>query len=78
MDGKTWKAAAEGKDTWHDIVTVSSGGTGVQESVATTTIPFAPVLAKFVRITQTENAENAPVWSIQSLRLFEAAKETGK
>jgi mono/diheme cytochrome c family protein len=77
-DGTTWKVVAEGKDTWHDVVMLSSGGTGVQESVATTTIPFAPVLARFIRITQTENVDNAPVWSVQSLRLFEAAKAPGQ
>jgi hypothetical protein len=53
---------------------LSSGGTGVQESIATTAVPFAPVTAKFVRITQTETTENPPVWSIQSLRLYEAGK----
>ena len=73
-DGKAWKTAAEGKDAWHDVVSLSSGGTGVQESVASSIIPFAPVTAKFVRITQTESTENPPVWSVQSLRLFEAAK----
>jgi mono/diheme cytochrome c family protein len=73
-DGRMWAAVAGGTDTWHDVVMLSSGGTGVQESVATTAIPFAPVQAKFVRITQTASTENAPAWSIQSLRLYEAAK----
>ena len=77
-DGRAWTAVAEGKDPWHDVVMLSSGGTGVQESIATTTIPFAPVQTKFVRITQTATTENAPVWSIQSLRLYEAAKAAGK
>jgi mono/diheme cytochrome c family protein len=35
-----------------------------------TDIAFAPVRAKFLRITQTGTAENAP-WTIQRLRLFE-------
>jgi mono/diheme cytochrome c family protein len=73
-DGRAWNVVAEGKDAWHNVMMLSSGGTGVQESIATTIIPFSPVAARFVRITQTESAENSPVWSIQSLRLFEAAK----
>jgi F5/8 type C domain-containing protein len=73
-DARTWKTVAEGKDAWHNVMMLSSGGTGVQESIATTAIPFAPVTAKFVRITQTETTENPPVWSIQSLRLYEAGK----
>jgi mono/diheme cytochrome c family protein len=77
-DGRLWRAVAEGKDTWHDVVRLSSGGTGVQESIATTAIPFPPVQAKFVRITQTARTENAPVWSIQSLRLYEAANAGAK
>jgi hypothetical protein len=33
---------------------------------------FAPVRAKFVRITQTATpASDAPVWSIQNLRIYE-------
>jgi glucosylceramidase len=35
-----------------------------------TTIAFAPAQARFVRITQTDTVENAPVWSIQRLRLY--------
>ena len=34
-------------------------------------ITFAPVQAKFVRITQTGTAEPPVNWSIQRLRLFE-------
>ena len=37
-----------------------------------TTITFAPVRAKFVRITQTETVSDAPAWSIRNLRIFEA------
>jgi mono/diheme cytochrome c family protein len=33
-------------------------------------IAFAPVQARFVRITQTATVENAPSWSMQRLRLF--------
>jgi mono/diheme cytochrome c family protein/glucose/arabinose dehydrogenase len=39
-----------------------------------TTIAFAPVRAKFVRITQTADAENAPVWSIQRLKLYQSSR----
>jgi mono/diheme cytochrome c family protein len=34
------------------------------------TIAFAPVRARFVRITQTATVENGPSWSMQRLRLF--------
>jgi mono/diheme cytochrome c family protein len=55
-DGQTWSAP------------VAKGeGSGV-----TTLIRFAPVRARFVRITQTATVENAPAWSVQGLRLFEA------
>jgi mono/diheme cytochrome c family protein/glucose/arabinose dehydrogenase len=37
----------------------------------TTAISFAPVTARFVRITQTDEARDAPVWSMQRLRLYE-------
>jgi hypothetical protein len=43
-----------------------------QGSGITTVITFAPVRARLVRITQTAAVENAPVWSIQGLRLFES------
>jgi hypothetical protein len=57
MDGTTWSAP------------VATGeGTG-----QTTVIAFAPVQAKFVRITQTATVDAAPPWSIQRLRLFEIA-----
>jgi F5/8 type C domain len=56
MDGTTWSAP------------VATGeGTG-----QTTVISFAPVQAKFVRITQTATVDAAPPWSIQRLRLFES------
>jgi hypothetical protein len=42
-----------------------------QATGANVTIPFAPVQARFVRLTQTATTENAPVWSITQLRLFE-------
>lgn len=40
---------------------------------ARTTITFAPVLAKFVRITQTADLPDAPAWSIGNLRLYEVS-----
>jgi mono/diheme cytochrome c family protein len=43
-----------------------------QGSLGVTTITFRPVSARFVRITQTANVENAPPWSMRLLRLFEA------
>src|SRR5438132_475609 len=38
-----------------------------------TSIPFAPTRARFVRITQTDTAADAPNWSINNLRIYEAA-----
>jgi mono/diheme cytochrome c family protein len=56
VDGKNWTAA------------VGEGrGTG-----RTTTVPFAPVRARFVRIVQTADEESAPHWSMERLRLYEA------
>ena len=64
-------------------VEVSTDGTSwsaVAEGQGTpgaTAIAFAPVDAKFVRITQTASVENAPAWSIQRLRLFRPGVEGG-
>jgi F5/8 type C domain len=78
-DGARWKEVAQGKDTWHDVHVIPSSGTGKQmESAATTTITFQPVQARFIRITQTEAAGNAPAWSIQSLRLLGADPARGR
>jgi len=56
-DGATWSAP------------VAEGeGTG-----SSTTITFAPVRAKFVRITQTGTTDAPTPWSIQRLRLYEAS-----
>jgi mono/diheme cytochrome c family protein len=54
-DGKTWSAP------------VAQG----QGSGATTVIAFAPVRARFVRLTQTATVADAPSWAVQGLRLFE-------
>ena len=35
-------------------------------------ITFAPVSAKFVRITQTATVNDAPAWSMRLLRLYQA------
>ena len=37
-----------------------------------TAITFAPVRAKFVRITQTDAVETGPNWSMSNLRVYEA------
>jgi hypothetical protein len=55
-DGKTWSAP----------VAEGDGTPGV------TTIPFAPVSARFVRITQTASVPDAPPWSMRLLRLYQA------
>jgi hypothetical protein len=39
-----------------------------------TTISFAPVRARFVRITQTDVADGAPVWAMNNIRVYEAGK----
>jgi mono/diheme cytochrome c family protein len=51
--------------TWSDPVARGDGS-------ALTIASFAPVRAKFVRITQTATAANAPAWVIQNLRVFRA------
>jgi mono/diheme cytochrome c family protein/glucose/arabinose dehydrogenase len=52
--------------TWSAPVADGQGMPGV------TVITFAPVRAKFVRITQTASLANAPPWSMRLLRLYEA------
>jgi mono/diheme cytochrome c family protein len=58
-------------------VQVSTDGTTWSQPVAqgsgqspTTTIAFAPVSAKFIRITQTGSDPAAPTWAIQRLRVY--------
>jgi putative membrane-bound dehydrogenase-like protein len=58
MDGSTWSAPV-----------ADGAGTG-----ANTLIAFAPVQARFLRITQTASVENAPPLSISMLRLYEVGK----
>ena len=55
MDGATWSAP------------VAQGrGTGVSTVAA-----FAPVQARFVRITQTGSGPDAPAWTVQRLKFYE-------
>ena len=53
--------------TW--VTTAEGRGAG-----SPTIIAFRPVPAKFVRITQTAPAEGPATWSIQQLRIYEAAR----
>ena len=61
------------------MVQVSTDGTNWGKAVvegkgsgARTIITLPPTRAKFVRITQTETAADAPPWSIRNLRIYEA------
>jgi mono/diheme cytochrome c family protein len=54
LDGATWGAPV--------AEGASTGGS--------TTIPFAPTRARFVRVTQTASPDAAPPWSMQELRLY--------
>jgi mono/diheme cytochrome c family protein len=62
--GYTVQVSADGKE-WSKPIAEGKGDS------ARTTIAFAPTRAKFVRITETENAADAP-WSMRSLRIYEA------
>jgi mono/diheme cytochrome c family protein len=44
---------------------------------SSTTIPFQPVQAKFVRISLTASVETAPAWSIQGLRMYAIPRADG-
>jgi mono/diheme cytochrome c family protein len=52
--------------SWSAPVAETAGAEG------TTIVTFAPVEAKFVRLTQTESVTNGPPWSMRLLRLYEA------
>ena len=54
--------------TWSAPIAEGEGAEG------TTIITFAPVSAKFIRITQTATVPDAPPWSMRLLRLYEAAR----
>jgi hypothetical protein len=58
MDGKAWG-------------TPLAEGKG---SAATTVATFKPVRAKFIRITQTDKAENALPWSVLNFRVYATAR----
>jgi len=60
MDGVKWSAKPVAE------------GKGV---AARTSIPFAPVRAKFVRITQTDPTDaGGAVWTMSNVRVYEAGK----
>jgi len=61
------QVSADG-NTWGPPVAEGQGAPG------TTTISFAPVSTRFVRLTQTASAADAPPWSIRLLRLYEAPR----
>ncbi len=56
--------------TWAPPVAQGKG------TAATTVITFPPVRARFVRITLTDAAPDAPAWSVQGLRLYQAPEST--
>jgi mono/diheme cytochrome c family protein len=58
MDGKSWSAP------------VAEG----KGSPATTIATFRPVQARFIRVTQTDSAENAPPWSVLNFRVYTVGK----
>jgi hypothetical protein len=43
-----------------------------------TTVAFAPVPARFVRIMLTSSASDAPGWAMQRLRIYRAASSGGR
>jgi mono/diheme cytochrome c family protein len=66
-------------------VQVSTDGTTWSKPVAEgkgegvrTAITFPPTRAKFVRITQTDTAADAPPWSVRNLRIYEAPADAAK
>jgi hypothetical protein len=42
------------------------------------TVVFAPVRAKFIRITQTDEKPDAPDWSMTNVRIFQAQSSTAR
>jgi hypothetical protein len=57
-DGKTWGAP------------VAEG----KGSPATTVATFKPVRARFIRVTQTDQPENAVPWSVLNFRVYGAGR----
>jgi putative membrane-bound dehydrogenase-like protein len=68
--GYTVQVSVDGK-TWSKPVAAGKG------EGQRTTITFAPTRARFVRITQTDAALDAPAWSIRNLRIYEAPAAKG-
>ena len=64
-----WRSRTDGT-SW----TAAARGAG---NGPTTIGTFPPVQAKFVRISLTANADDAPAWSIQSLRIFALPQAAG-
>jgi hypothetical protein len=62
---------------WTSETPQAPGAEG-QGSGATTIISVQPVRAKFVRLTQTGSAADAPPWSVQQLRLFAPGNGTAR
>ena len=63
--GYTLQVSEDGS-TWGQPVAEGKG------KGAHTTVSFAPTRAKFVRLTQTDSAADAPPWSIRNLKIYEA------
>jgi hypothetical protein len=59
------QVSADGS-TWSAPIAEGQGAPGV------TVITFAPVSAKFIRITQIASVSDAPAWSMRLMRLYEA------
>jgi mono/diheme cytochrome c family protein/glucose/arabinose dehydrogenase len=62
--GFSVQASSDGT-TWGAPLAQGSGQT------PTTVVAFAPVSAKFIRITQTGSASNGELWAIQQVRVFQ-------
>ena len=54
--------------TWGTPVAQGTGPTPI------TTIAFAPVMAKFIRITQTGTAQNNELWAVAQVRVLQVGK----
>ena len=62
MDGKSWSAPL-------------AQGEG---SPATAIATFKPVQARFIRVTQTGQEEDAPAWSVLNFKIYAAGKSQTK
>jgi hypothetical protein len=59
------QVSADG-NTWSAPIAEGQGAPG------TTVVTFAPVSAKFLRMTQTATVSDAPPWSMRLIRLYRA------